>query len=481
MPGVDLILESESAPASSPTDTGKLFAVGALERGSVTEPTIVHSPQEFRRRAGAAVPGSFLAVSVEEFFKEGGETVILGRALGSAASTAFLNLSGSAAGASLIVHAASPGAYGDKLEASVTAAEGGGFNILIEEDGVLVEEYSKLATRADAVSASEQRVASKANPVVVITAGAEVDNPVPAGAAELAGGSDGPTLKDADFVNALTLFDEDLGMGQVAAPGITSQVVQEALLAHGERFNRTPYVDFPVQQPGETLAAYKGVLTSARNALKGLVGARRAAGFSSWVRIPGQAPNTTVLCPYSAVQAGINARNDATATPPPVNKASAGDEGETQNVASLVSVFKRAERDELNEAGITPIRLMPDGVIETYGVPTFADPETDPAWEQITASRLFMLVSGEGTVLMEKAVLKEIDPHNLLFGKVKADLQHFLEELGNQIFNNPAEAVDVGPTVNTPETIKKREVVADVKVKPTKAAETVVLRLSAQA
>lgn len=481
MPGVDLILESESAPASSPTDTGKLFAVGALERGSVTDPIIVHSPQEFKRNAGTTVAGSFLAVSAEEFFQEGGETLILGRALGSAAVTASTGLLGSAASASLTVKAASPGLYGNKLEAEVTAAEEGRFNVLIKEAGVLVEEYPNLASRADAVELNEQRIATVSNPVVIITLGAESDNPVVANAKELAGGTDGPTLKDADYIAALGVFDEDLGMGQVAVPGISSLVVQEALLAHAEQFNRTPYPDFPVQAPGETLTEYKGLLQSARAALKGLTGARRGGGFSSWVRIPGKAPNTTVLCPYSAVQAGINARNDATGTPPPVNRASAGDEGVTNNVVALVSVFKRKERDELNEAGITPVRLMPDGTIETYGVVTFADQETDPAWEQITASRLFMLVAGEGTALLEKAVLKEIDPHGLLFGKVKGDLQHFLETLGNQMYNNPAEAVDVGPTVNTPETIKRREVVADVKIKPTKAAETVTLRLSAQA
>ena len=77
--------------------------------------------------------------------------------------------------------------------------------------------------------------------------------------------------------------------------------------------------------------------------------------------------------------------------------------------------------------------------------------------------------------------LKEIDPHGLLFGKVKADLQGFLESLGNQLYNNPAEAVNVGPSVNTPETIKERKVVAEVAVKPTKAAEEVILRLSAHA
>lgn len=481
MPGVDVILESESAPASSPTDTSKLFAVGALERGSVTEPVIVHSPQEFKRRCGNPVPGSFLATSAEEFFKEGGETLILGRSLGSAAATASLNLLGSAAGPSLIAKAASPGEYGDKLEVEVTKAEGSDFNILVKESDVLVEEYSNLKTRAAAVELNEQREAAGANPAVIISLGSEVDNPVVVSAAKLAGGSNGPALKDEDHIEALELFDEDLGMGQVAAPGITTLAVQEAILAHGEEFNRTPYVDFPAQAAGETLSAYQGVLESARAALKNLLGGRRSAGFSSWVRIPGKAPNTTVLCPYSAVQAGINARNDATADPPPVNRASAGDEGVTQNVVSLVSVFKRQERDELNEVGVTPIRLMPDGTIETYGVPTFANPETDPAWEQITAARLFMLVIGEGTALLEKAVLKEIDPHGLLFGKVKADLQNFLERLGNQIFNNPAEAVNVGSTVNTAETIRKREVIAEVAVKPTKAAEVVVLRLSAQA
>lgn len=481
MPGVDLILESESAPASSPTDTGKEFAAGALERGSVTEPIIVHSPQEFKRRCGDPVPGSYVATAAEEFFQEGGSTLILGRALGSAAVTATTQLLGSAGNPSLQVAAASPGAYGNKLEAQVTAAEEGGYNILIKEGGLLVEEYPNLDSRAEAVELNEQRKATASNPVVVITLGVEVDDPVVAAAKALGAGSDGPALKDADYIHALTVFDEDLGMGQVTVPGITSLTVQEALLAHGEAFNRTPYVDFPVQQPGETLAAYEAVLESARAALRNLSGGRRSAGFSSWVRIPGKAPNTTLLCPYSAVQCGLNARNDATGTPPPVNRASAGDEGVTRNVVSLVSVFKRKERDRLNEAGITPVRLMPDGTIETYGVPTFANPETDPAWKQITASRLFMLVEGEGTALLEKAVLKEIDPHNLLLNKVKGDLQHFLESLGVQLFNNPAEAVNVGPSVNTKETLAKNEVVAEVKVKPTKAAEVVTLRLSAQA
>jgi phage tail sheath protein FI len=481
MPGVNLILESESAPASSPTDTGKLFVAGATERGSITEPTTVHSPQEFKKRCGLPVAGSYLAVAAEEFFKEGGSTLLVGRALGSGATTASTNLLGSAAGASLVVKAPSPGEYGNKLETKVTAGEGSTFNVLIEEGGVLVEQYSNLPNREAAVSANEQRVAAGTNPAVIISLGTEVDNPVVASAQKLAGGTNGPALKNADYINALGLFHHDLGMGQVAVPGITAQPVQEALLAHGEAQNRTPYVDFPVQEPGESLTLYKGVLESARTALKGLSGARRGAGFSSWVRIPGQAPNTTVLCPYSVVQAGINARNDATATPPPVNRASAGEEGITRNVSSLVSVFSRTERDALNEAGITPVRQMPDGTIETYGVKTFANPETDPAWQQITASRLFMLVIGEGQELLEKAVLKEIDPHGLLFGKVGADLQNFLESLGNQLYNNPAEAVNVGPSVNTKETIAKNEVVADVKVKPTKAAEVVTLRLSAQA
>jgi hypothetical protein len=476
MPGINNILESESAPASSPTDSGKLFVVGQCERGSIVEPITVHSPQEFKTRCGAAVAGSYLAAAAEEFFQEGGSTLIVGRALGSAAVAASGNLLGSAAGASLVVKASDPGVYGNKLETQVTAGEGSTYDIKIKESGVLVEQYLSLASRAAAVEKNEQRT----NPVVVITLGTEVDNPAVAALKALSGGTE-PAVKNSNYVEALTLFDVDLGIGQVAAPGITAVSVQEAVEAHGEKYNRTPYVDYPAQATGETLAAYEAVLKAGAAALKGLEGGRRTAGFSSWVRIPGKAPGSTALCPYSVVQAGINARNDATATPPPVNKASAGDEGVTRNVVSLVSVFKRTERDALNEAGVTPVRLMPDGTIETYGVPTLANAETDPAWEQITASRLFMLVQGEGDAILEKAVLKEIDPHGLLFGRVKGELQHFLEKLGNQLYNNPAEAVDVGSTVNTAETIKNREVIASVKIKPTKTSETVTLRLSAQA
>src|ERR1039458_4663844 len=120
MPGVDTILESESAPTSSPTDSGKEFVVGALERGSVTDPIIAHSPQEFKRKCGVAVAGSYVTVAAEEFFQEGGETLVLSRSLGSAATNATTSLLGSAAVAAVLVTAASPGAWGNKLEAEVT-------------------------------------------------------------------------------------------------------------------------------------------------------------------------------------------------------------------------------------------------------------------------------------------------------------------------------------------------------------------------
>ena len=94
MPGVNTTITSSPAPPSRPTETGKLFAIGACERGSTTGPVTVHSIPELKSQIGNAVSGSYLVPGLEEFFLEGGATAIIGRVAavtGSAASVQAQN------------------------------------------------------------------------------------------------------------------------------------------------------------------------------------------------------------------------------------------------------------------------------------------------------------------------------------------------------------------------------------------------------
>src|SRR4051812_44239053 len=87
MPGVTVTITNAPAPASRPTESGKLFAVGQCERGSTTAATVVHSISEFKNKLGGNVTGN-LQQYIETFFLEGGATAVIGRAVGSTAAAA---------------------------------------------------------------------------------------------------------------------------------------------------------------------------------------------------------------------------------------------------------------------------------------------------------------------------------------------------------------------------------------------------------
>lgn len=468
MPGVITNITNAPAPTSRPTDTGKLFAVGACERGSTTAPIIVHSLPELKAQIGTAVAGSFLVSGAEEFFQEGGATLIVGRAVGATAVIGSAQVENIAKNQKVLnAFAKSLGAWGNKLEVKITT-ESSKFAVTVLEEGVELEKITGLATAAAAVEWS-------LNSLYVTLVELRNENPGE-GTIKLAGGSDGEAvsaLGSAQYGSALKLFAKDLGCGQVAVFGVTSQAVQELVLAHCEERDRVALLDGPV---GASAAELKAVAL----ALRTKTGARRGVLFSSWATIPGLSPNTTRRVPWSAVQAGIISRNDALSSPPAVNEASAGINGRTRNVLSLVSEFSRIERDELSEARVIPIRVVPVTGIETYGNVTLVSPSAEPAWESFTAARLFMYVAAECESILEKFVFAEIDPHGLLFARASGALTAFLESLGSQLFNLASEAVNTGPQVNTPETIHKKQLNASVLVQPSPSAETVTLNITAK-
>lgn len=465
MPGVKVNITNAPAPSSRPTETGKLFAIGQCERGSTTEPVFIHSPGEFKAKLGSQVSGTFLQPGGESFFQEGGYTLIVGRVVGSAAVTASCELATSGAVKVLKVKASSPGEWGNKLSVKITTEPGSKYSITILEGLEEIEKVTELASAAAAVAWS--KASSK---LVAIT---ELATGLPAEATTaLASGTNGEAINTASYERALALFSSEYGTGLVAAPGVTSLAVHELLLAHGEANDRAVLLDSPSAATEAELLTEAALLTTK-------TGARRGAAFSTWVNIPGVTANTTRLAPYSTVQAGILARNDAKTSPPKVNEASAGLNGIPRYVESLVKTFNKTQLNTLNAGKVNVIRALPGGAIETYGDVSLA-PASEPAWAQFTSTRLFCFVSAEGEAILETFEFKPLDPHRNTINKAGAALQSFLEELGSQLQNNAREAVNVGTAVNTPETIAKKELIANLEVHPTGAVESETLNITAQ-
>jgi hypothetical protein len=464
------------AVASRPTDTGKLFVLAQTERGTTTEAIVAKSMPELLAKCGGKISQSVLRDAAEAAFQEGVSTMLFGRVVGATPVAASVELETAGKTKSIKVAAKNVGEWGNSLKVQVKAGETEGFyRLVITENGVPVEETPDLLSQAAAATWSETST------YVTVTVLGGSGNPAVVAATELTGGTQDFThVTTASWEAALALFPKDLGCGQIVAFGNTSSGVQIALEKHGEENNRTPLPDLPNIKAGETLAEYEAKLITAASPLRTVTGARRSAAYGPWAIIPGLAPGTTRVVPYSAIQAGMLALKDATAEPPPINEPSAGENGQPRYATGLTAVFSRAQIEALTEGGVNAARVLPGGQIETYGNRTLVKPETEPAWEEVSAARLYMFVASRGEEILASFKWKQIDRARLLFNRVAKELQGFLGSLGSMLDNDVTEAVDTGPGVNTDVTIKEKRIIADLTVQPAGIAESTTLNISAQ-
>ncbi|MFZ1927394.1 MAG: phage tail sheath N-terminal beta-sandwich domain-containing protein [Solirubrobacteraceae bacterium] len=469
MPGVnEKIAEAPSTP-SDPTDTGKLFVLAQVERGSTTEHITCHSMPEVLAKVGGKIAQSYLRDALEAFFEEGGSTVLLARVVGATPVAASVELETAGHAKSIKVAATNVGEWGNNLKVQVKAGEAeNSYRLLITENSNPVSESPDLLTQAAAVTWSE----GNAYVTVTVLGGSGV--PAVVAATELTGGTqDFSHVTTPSWEAALALFPHDLGCGQFSILGNTTEAVQKAVLKHCEEKNRCFLADL-------TNTTTSATLITAAASLRTVAGARRGAAYAPWAIIPGLAPGTTRIVPYSAIQAGIIARNDASEKVPPINEPSAGENGKPRYAIGLTAEWSRSTREVLNEGSVNVARNMPGGGIETYGNRTLVKPETEPAWEEFTASRLYMYVLSEGEAIMETFEFKQIDRFRVVFSRVGAKIQAFLETLGTQLANNPAEAVNTGPGVNTEQTTKEKKIIAAVTIQPAGIAETAEFNLTTQ-
>jgi len=132
----------EEIPSGVRTITGVATSItafiGRALRGPVNDPIRVQSFAEFSRLFGGLWQPSTMGYAVNQFFQHGGSDALIVRVFNGdvAASTATLTLD--TAGGALVLEAASPGAWGDTLRATVDhltrdTSDTLLFNLLIEE------------------------------------------------------------------------------------------------------------------------------------------------------------------------------------------------------------------------------------------------------------------------------------------------------------------------------------------------------------
>lgn len=467
-PGTQILSRESAPPRSAPTDTGVWFVAGITEKGAAG-PTLVRSLTDFATKFGSRVSYGTLYDSIEAFFREGGGRVYVSRVFGPAPVVATVTLNDDTEG-TLLVSATSPGDWANALNVEVIEGDNASEYVIIvtHDDLGELDRTPSLSTKDEAISWSE------GSSYVDITSLAGDGIPIVATAAPLTGGTDDhDNATDATWATALDYFTADLGPGQVSFPGRTTTVAHTELLTHARDFNRLAVLDAPDSSSVATLK------TSA-SGLRTLDIARYGGLFAPYAIIPGLVAGTTRTIPYSAVAAGIMARNDGAGLSP--NEPAAGLNGISRYALDLTQTYTNTEREELNEGGVNIARVL-YGQVRTYGYRSLVNPLTAAnAWLMLSNARVYMAIAAQADVIAERYVFAQLDGRRRKVAQFGGELTGMLipfYESGALYGATPDEAfaVDVGAQINTDESMAAGELRAVISLRMSPFGELVTIEI----
>src|SRR5271165_6783656 len=109
----------EEIPSGVHTITGVATSIAAFvgwaPQGPTDKATLVQSWSEFQTKFGGLSSGNYLGYAVNQFFGNGGQQAYIVRLVWTDAATASNTIGGT-----LILHASSPGTWGNDIQVSVT-------------------------------------------------------------------------------------------------------------------------------------------------------------------------------------------------------------------------------------------------------------------------------------------------------------------------------------------------------------------------
>lgn len=472
------VRSGSGTPVTAPS--GQYFVVGLAERGPTTRPAKINSMADYRRVFGDRVSYGALFDDLSLFFETGGSQAHVLRRVGPAATVGLLVLKDRAVVASpavppdtLRIEAANPGSWSNRLTVEVTNGTNvDTYRLVIRLDGQVVDSANNLASPSAAVN----RFATSPYVRVIDLGSATAppaNNPaVLAPTALSAGTDDRAAVTAAIMTSGLALFDVALGDGAVAIPG-QGNAVHSELIAHARGNRRLALLD-------TTRGASITDLGSTASGLAAAAGAESAGLFAPYVLVSDGAGGSRAISPVGYVAAQ---RNNAHALGGPW-VLPAGEVGRTPYLTGVDQVFTRADHELLDAARVNPIRLI-GGSPRLYGWRSLSSDESGFGYLSV-ADLLNRLVT-EAEDLLEPFVFRPIDPYGRLFAELSATLIGMLDPIrvasgiyprivdGDEL--DPGYVVDVGPAVNTAESLARNELRATISVRFAPSAALISLQI----
>jgi len=471
-PGVEVVMRSAPVPHGAPTDTGVAFFGGIAEWGPTDHAVLLNSMSDYAKNFGDRVSYGLLYDACDAAFQSGLTKVYAGRVVGPAAVKDTVTINDAGAAPSIAVDSIGAGVSGLSVQV-VAGTQDNTKRVLIVTDA-----NDKVTDQSPELSAPTDFVNWASTSVRIRVRAVGANEPAVTAVTALAGGNDDranitDTVKDTAL---RALFPRELGPGQIAYPGATTEVANRILCNIAQDTNRVALCDLPDTASAATLEAQLAGVRS--DAELELLSETFGLFLAPWVVIGGAVTGTTRTVPPSAVAAGLIAASDARTGN--VNVPAAGANGEADAALGLSQpAWSDDDRTALNSAGVAIFREVYGGV-RLYGYRTGADTSGNnadsAAWDSFGAARLRMAITNDLEIIGEEYLFDQIDGqgHTIaaFTGAIIGRLQQYWA-IGALFGPTPAAAfvVNTGPTVNTPDTIAAKELHALIGIKDSPFAE----------
>jgi uncharacterized protein len=479
--------------------------VGLTQQGPVNEPVLVTNWGQFTSVFGDFLAGSYLPLSVYQFFNNGGGSAWIMRVGGADAApttraAASLRSAAEPGAEAFEVRARIAGAAGDDLSVEVihpsapagddeaeAADTPGTFTVVVRRGGDVVETFDGLQTRRGRQYAT-QVINERSQLIERSESGSlSVAERLPApGPVTLSGGASSTpaTIEVDDYagdprertgIGALEAIE---GVTMVCVPDLLAlyqqgridldgvRTVQRAMVDHCENMgDRIAILDTPPGFDAQQVRDWRMDKTGFDSPY--------ATMYWPWVKVFDPATSRNVFLPPSGAMAGIWGRTDSTRG---VHKAPANEV--VRGALDVERNLTRAEHDQLNPIGVNVIRAFPGRGIRVWGARTLA---SEPAWRYLNVRRLFNYLESSILLGTQWMVFEPNDKD--LWDRAARTIRSFLYRVwrsGALFGQTPDQAyyVKCDAETNPPEVIDAGQVVVEIGVAPVKPAEFVVFRLA---
>jgi hypothetical protein len=469
-PGINTETLERATTSVIPTDVSLGLMVGVTEAGPEvpTSDHMLHNVDEYATvyaPSGASfTAGQRMLYSVDEFFRQGGASLVVGRVTGPASVPASVDVVDATDGVVLEVSAKGDGEWGNDLDVRIdlTAdnadipANNYRINVIRRTGAQLLEVSPDLPDTESAIT-----WAKTDSQQIDIDGGVSVQLPDSATYSLTGGLNDIANITNADWQSAIDSLGRNLGPGLLMLPGVTTDALHKYAATAAEPLGRVYLEDLPDTEDEATLIAAVKATTNADNNRSRFTGA-----FAPWLIVPGQTAGAVRKVPPSVAVAGRFSANMAAGMSS--NEPAAGDNGVLARVLDFTQTWTDEQRENLNNNGVNVLLDM-YGTPKIYGWRTTADPVRDKLWIALSNSLLHREIIALANVVQERFVFRQVNARltsqfgSQLIGHVCMPLY----EQGALLGDTPQEAykVDTGPNVNTAEVIANNELRAVISVR----------------